>query len=55
MSNVAIACMGSIAAAFGFPLMLYAQAVRGYSPTQAALLMLPMAVMSIFLAQPVAS
>ncbi len=53
VSNVAIACMGSIAAAFGFPLMLYAQAVRGYSPTQAALLMLPMAVMSIFLAQPV--
>lgn len=53
VSNVAIACMGSIAAAFGFPLMLYAQAVRGYTPTQAALLMLPMAVMSIFLAQPI--
>jgi EmrB/QacA subfamily drug resistance transporter len=53
VSNVAIACMGSIAAAFGFPLMLFAQEVRGYSPTEAALLMLPMAVMSIFLAQPI--
>ncbi len=53
VSNVAIMCMGSIGASFGFPLMLYAQAVRGNSPTQAALLMLPMAVMSIFLAQPV--
>ncbi|MBU2694267.1 MFS transporter [Pimelobacter sp. 30-1] len=55
VSNVAITCMGAIAASFGFPLMLYAQAVRGYSPTQAALLMLPMAVMSIFLARLVGS
>ncbi|TNM48183.1 DHA2 family efflux MFS transporter permease subunit [Nocardioides albidus] len=53
VSNAAIACMGSIGAAFGFPLMLYAQAVRGDSPTEAALLLVPMAVMSIFLAQPV--
>ncbi len=53
VSNVAIACMGSIGAAFGFPLMLYAQAVRGYSPTESALLLVPMAVMSIFLAQPI--
>ncbi|WP_408896982.1 DHA2 family efflux MFS transporter permease subunit [Nocardioides sp. R1-1] len=53
VSNVAITCMGSIGASFGFPLMLYAQAVRGDSPTEAALLMVPMAVMSIFLAQPV--
>ncbi|HJQ05702.1 MAG TPA: MFS transporter, partial [Nocardioides sp.] len=51
VSNVAITCMGSIGAAFGFPLMFYAQGVRGDSPTQAALLMLPMAVMSIFLAK----
>ncbi len=53
VSNAAIACMGATAAAFGFPLMLWAQAVRGYSPTQSALLLLPMAVMSIVLAQPV--
>lgn len=51
VSNVAIACMGSIGASFGFPLMFYAQAVRGDSPTQAALLMFPMAVMSIVLAK----
>ncbi|MBM7516725.1 DHA2 family efflux MFS transporter permease subunit [Nocardioides nitrophenolicus] len=51
VSTVAITCMGAIAASFGFPLMLYAQAVRGYSPTGAALLMLPMAVMSILLAR----
>ena len=51
VSNVAITTMGFIAASFGFPLMLYAQAVRGYSPTQAALLLFPMAVMSILLAK----
>jgi EmrB/QacA subfamily drug resistance transporter len=51
VSNVAITTMGFIAASFGFPLMLYAQAVRGYSPTQAALLLFPMAIMSILLAK----
>ena len=55
VSNVAIACMGAIAASFGFPLMLYAQAVRGYSPMEAALLLVPMAVMSIVLARLVGS
>ena len=51
VSNVAITTMGFIAASFGFPLMLYAQAVRGYNPTQAALLLFPMAIMSILLAK----
>lgn len=51
VSNAAITTMGFIAASFGFPLMLWAQAVRGYSPTQAALLLLPMAIMSILLAR----
>jgi EmrB/QacA subfamily drug resistance transporter len=51
VSNGAITTMGFIAASFGFPLMLYAQAVRGYNPTQAALLLFPMAVMSILLAK----
>ena len=51
VSNIAIGLMGSIGASFGFPLMLYAQAVRGDSPTQAALLLVPMAVMSIILAR----
>lgn len=50
VSNVAISTMGAIAAAFGFPIMLYAQAVRGDSPTEAALLLVPMAVTSILLA-----
>ena len=53
VSNVAITTMGFVGASFGFPLMIWAQAVRGYSPTQAALLMFPMAVMSILLAKPV--
>lgn len=55
VSTVAISMMGAIAAAFGFPVMLYAQAVRGYSPTEAALLLVPMAAMSILLAKYVGS
>ncbi|WGL52263.1 DHA2 family efflux MFS transporter permease subunit [Nocardioides sp. BP30] len=50
VSNGAITMMGAIGASMGYPLMLYAQAVRGDSPTQAALLLVPMAVMSIVLA-----
>lgn len=53
VSNVAITVMGFMGASFGYPLMLWAQAVRGDSPTQAALLMMPMAVMSIILAKPI--
>jgi EmrB/QacA subfamily drug resistance transporter len=51
VSNVAITMMGAIGASMGYPLMLYAQAVRGDSPMQAALLMVPMAIMSILLAR----
>ncbi|RLV48388.1 DHA2 family efflux MFS transporter permease subunit [Nocardioides mangrovicus] len=50
VSNVAISVMGFVGVSMGYPLMLWAQAVRGYSPTQSALLLLPMAVMSIVLA-----
>ena len=53
VSNAAITVMGFMGASFGYPLMLWAQAVRGDSPTQAALLMFPMAVMSIILAKPI--
>jgi EmrB/QacA subfamily drug resistance transporter len=53
VSNVAITVMGGVGASMGYPLMLYAQAVRGDSPTEAALLMFPMAIMSILLARTV--
>nr|WP_310962015.1 DHA2 family efflux MFS transporter permease subunit [Nocardioides marmorisolisilvae] len=51
VSNLAITVMGFVGASMGFPLMIWAQAVRGDSPTQAALLMIPMAVMSLVLAR----
>jgi EmrB/QacA subfamily drug resistance transporter len=43
VSNVGIALVYFATMSMAFPFMLYAQAVRGYSPTQAALLMVPMA------------
>lgn len=49
-ANLAIMTMGAITVSIGFPMMLYAQSVRGLSPTQSALLMLPMAVISAGLA-----
>lgn len=50
VSNLAISTMSFAITAIGFPFMLYAQLVRGLSPTQAALLLVPMAAMSIVLA-----
>jgi EmrB/QacA subfamily drug resistance transporter len=50
VSNFAISTMSFTATAMGFPLMLYAQVVRGLSPTESALLMVPMAVTSIVMA-----
>jgi EmrB/QacA subfamily drug resistance transporter len=50
VSNFAISTMSFTATAMGFPTMLYAQLVRGYSPLQSALLFVPMAVLSIILA-----
>ena len=46
LANLAITTVGFTVTAFGFPLMLYAQAVLGMSPTRAALLFVPMAVIS---------
>ncbi|QWF24897.1 DHA2 family efflux MFS transporter permease subunit [Nocardioides sp. LMS-CY] len=53
LSNVAISVMGFSITSIGFPFMIYAQAVRGYSPTEAASLLVPMAIMVIVLARPV--
>lgn len=53
LSNVAISTMGFTITAMMFPFMIYAQVVRGLSPTGAALLMAPQSVMSILLARPV--
>ncbi len=51
LANVAITVMGFSITSVAIPLMLWAQLVRGYSPTQAALLLAPMAVMTIALAR----
>ncbi|HEX5086746.1 MAG TPA: DHA2 family efflux MFS transporter permease subunit [Nocardioides sp.] len=53
LANVAITAMGFTITAVLFPFMLYAQLVRDLSPTRAALLLVPMAIMSIVLARPV--
>ena len=46
LANIAITTVGFAITAMAFPFMLYAQAVRGLSPTQSALLLVPMAVIS---------
>ena len=50
LANVAIATVGLSVTAVGFPLMLYAQNVRGMGPTGSALLLAPMAILSGVLA-----
>ncbi len=50
LANAAISSMGFAITAMPLPLMLYAQNVRGLTPTQAALLLTPMAVISGILA-----
>ncbi len=51
VSTIATSTLGFAFTAMGFPVMFYAQAVRGYTATEAGLLMAPMAVMSILLAR----
>jgi EmrB/QacA subfamily drug resistance transporter len=46
LANVAITTVGFAITAMAFPLMLWAQAVRGLTPTKSALLLVPMAVLS---------
>ena len=50
LANTSITAMGFSITTMALPLMLYAQNVRGLSPTQAALLLTPMAVISGVLA-----
>ncbi|WP_070377767.1 MFS transporter [Rhodococcus sp. WMMA185] len=50
LANVAITSMGFAVTAMVLPLMFYAQAVRGLSPTASALLLVPMAVLTGVLA-----
>ena len=46
LANAAISAVGFAVTSVSFPLMLYAQGVRGLTPTQSALLLSPMAVIS---------
>ncbi len=46
LANTSITAMGFTITTMTLPLMLYAQTVRGLSPTQAALLLTPMAIIS---------
>lgn len=53
VASIGISVMGFMVVAMSFPFMLYAQLVRGDSPIEAALLMVPMALFSIVMARPV--
>ncbi|MBK0418615.1 DHA2 family efflux MFS transporter permease subunit [Leucobacter sp. CSA1] len=53
VGTAAIVTVGLAVTSMGLPLMFYLQLVRGLTPTQSALMMVPMAVLSIALARPV--
>lgn len=55
LSSLAISAMGFAVIGMSLPLMIYAQAVRGLSPTEAALMMVPMAIPTILLSKWVGS
>ena len=50
LANVAITAMGFAITSMAIPLMLYAQLARGLSPTRSALLLVPMAIVTLVLA-----
>jgi MFS family permease len=51
LANVAITTMGFSITAMAIPVMIWAQVVRGLSPTRSALLLVPMALMTLLLAR----
>jgi EmrB/QacA subfamily drug resistance transporter len=51
LANLGISLVSFSITAMAFPFMLWAQIVRGYTPTQSALLLVPMALMSVVLAR----
>lgn len=51
LANLAITTMGLSITAMMFPLLIWLQTVRGYSPTEAALVIAPQAVAAILLAR----
>lgn len=53
LGTAAIVTVGLTVTAMSLPLMFYLQLVRGFTPTESALMMVPMAVLSIALARPV--
>ena len=53
LANLGISLVSFAITAMAFPFMLWAQVVRGYTPTQSALLLVPMALMSVILARSV--
>ncbi len=50
LANIAMSTVGFAITGMAFPVMIWAQVVRGFSPTRAALLLVPMAVISGVLA-----
>jgi len=52
LANLAIMAMGFTITAMIFPFYIWAQSVRGLSPTQAALVMAPSSILSFLLARP---
>lgn len=55
LANIAISTVAFAITALAFPFILYAQVVRGMSPTESALLLVPMALFQVLLAPIVGS